>query len=594
MSDVLLTNDQVDGDELKRLTASILPEEDIRVEVFSGDWGTLAASATPYYGLDPVETEDHLLVVIGGPLLTFSANTHLSDPRSGSEASRKILDRIAGGAFVPDEDLDGPFALFLVEKQGGTVRIWTDMMGFIPVYEASGKDRTVYGTHVDAVAEAANTNKFRDPVSEADFLLHGLVTFPYTMYQDTVQLKPAAETVIRSKRVTTESYWLPYEGTTDFAGSMADLATELREGLQAYTDRITAHTCNIGQFLSGGEDSRALSALLQSCEGRDALLFLEEMNREGHIAKQASEAYGATFKLITRDKRMYVDMVPAVTRMTGSGAQYFHVHTYGLHKTWSFNQYDALFGGLLADALLKGSHIRKLKGSNLVPFIPQVKRSSFSFAAPISHPLLHDETKQALQKRKTAHLAYIRTFRTASAEEWFELWPANMNVNIPNVHGNRRLFRSYEPFMCHAAVKISARAPQSWKLNRRLFQQAVKPLLEPTKWLFHGEGKLPYYPWYVNMFVHGGVWGYRTVKEKLTKSGKYEGPWFDWQAILNSAETKALLRANAAGNIRIAAIMKDVDDDPEQFFYSGKLNFVQQLNYLQLLHEANRASGEPY
>lgn len=589
MSDVLFTIDKIDSRSLQAAVASIMPGEVRNVMVFEGDWGKMAVSENHYCGFMPYETADYLVVVVGGPLLKQRGNSFIHGSlHPNSQGSEEILDLFLNQYFDPGKDLDGPFSLWIVDKKNHQVHMWTDMMSFIPVYQATGPLGTVVGTHVDAVAETAGTADQHDTVSQVDFLLHGLVTYPYTMYHDTIQLPPATYHFINHAGIEDQlPYWQPMEFDFTTYRDIDETANELKEALMEFVKQVTDETENVAQFLSGGEDSRVLSALLQSCKDRDAMLFLEKMNREGEIAKKASDAYDANFKLITRDKRMYVDMVPQVSRLAGSGAQYFHVHTYGLHQEHHFDQYDALFGGLMADALLKGSHIRKWKGTHLLPFFPQLKRESFSFSAPFSHTLVSGDTARELQKRKEDHLAFVRSYRTTSAEEWFELWPASMNVNITNFHGNRRLFRSYEPFMSHRVVMISARTPQSWKLNRRLFQKAVKPFLEPTKHLFHGEGKLPYYPWYVNLFVHGTIWTGRSMKDKIRPSS-YQGPWFEWDKVLNSPEAEGLVENHQDGVALLQEGLSKEIRDPLSFYQSSELNFVQRLNFMQLVTENHR------
>src|SRR5699024_12696651 len=88
-----------------------------------------------------------------------------------------------------------------------------------------------------------------------------------------------------------------------------------------------------------------------------------------------------------------------------------------------------------------------------------------------------------------------------SAEEWVELWPSSMNRNIPNIHANRRLFKSYEPFLSNEIVKVSARIPQKWKLNRNLFNMIAKPYLKNSKWVLHGDGWYPYYSYKFNLII---------------------------------------------------------------------------------------------
>ncbi|MFA9559336.1 asparagine synthase-related protein [Evansella sp. AB-rgal1] len=579
MSDFIYTRKRMKEQVLSQYVTSIYEGDSPFVMEYHGEWGSLAVSRSHYAGFEPYETEKYICIVIGGPVLCYEENKHLAFSKN-NEGTSSIFHRWKKGEFQPEEDVSGPFVLFIMDKETYEMTCMTDLMSFIPVYVYQEKENVMLSTHVDVLAKASDQSEQIDEVSQVDFVLYGAVTYPYTNYINIKQIAPASIHEVKGSNFHVTPYWIPKEENKYH--SLADAAKELRKGLESYVNAITDHTDNVAQFLSGGEDSRVISALLAHKKNRNAYIFLEEMNREGEIAEKAAKAYDANLKVVTHNKMRYLTMLPNCSELVGSGAQYFHVHTYGIHKECQFEKYTAVFGGLLADALLKGSHIRKLKGTHLVPFFPHIKRGNYSASESISHPVFKKEVLVDLQKRRTEHLNYVKEFRTESAEEWFELWPSSMNVNISNIHGNRRLFSSYEPFTAKDVVKLSAKVSQSWKLNRRLFHKAVKPYLKPTQWLFHGEGKLPYYPWYINSFVQASIWSVREIEKKVNKNAKYQGPWFDWNSILSSKEWKETVSQYSDG---LSVLEKQLNEtDLQQLFQTNQLNFVQKINLLQMLY----------
>src|SRR5699024_3172510 len=113
-----------------------------------------------------------------------------------------------------------------------------------------------------------------------------------------------------------------------------------------------------------------------------------------------------------------------------------------------------------------------------IPFLMDIKDEKHSMFGSFKSNIFPRELVMQLQTRREQHLNYIQEFREKdSSNEWFELWPSSMNRNIPNIHTNRRLFKSYEPFTCNEIVKISVSVRQDWKLNRKLFHKAVRPYL---------------------------------------------------------------------------------------------------------------------
>src|SRR5690606_36044449 len=107
--------------ELSAAILGIYTERPPSVRELHGTWGSLAITQSHYHGLLPLENEQHVMVVIGGPVLYFCDNDFLvaEDSSVGTEA---IYNRwIVEGKIQWDEDLSGPFTILLIDKEQGTV-----------------------------------------------------------------------------------------------------------------------------------------------------------------------------------------------------------------------------------------------------------------------------------------------------------------------------------------------------------------------------------------------------------------------------------------------------------------------------------------
>src|SRR5690606_24018301 len=201
-----------------------------------------------------------------------------------------------------------------------------------------------------------------DEASLADFVLHNAVTYPYTAYQKIRQCQPgsvhrvvrAASGPLRYALHVPAAYWEPLEQNP--YPSLKDAALDLRQGVQGYIDRITEHMPRVAQFISAGEDSRALAGMLPNRLERDAYIFLDTMNREGRIASKVAAAYGVNFKPDYRSPTHYLDILPEASALVGAGHQYTHAHTLGFDKKHRLARYPAVFGGYISDSLLKGQY----------------------------------------------------------------------------------------------------------------------------------------------------------------------------------------------------------------------------------------------
>lgn len=536
MSDFLFTRNLRQSAKLVRAIQAIYLADAPEIVAYQGAWGSLAVSKGHYRGFDTVETDRHVMGVAGGPVLYFRDNHFLSGGPS-SEATQAIYQRWLAGDMNWENDLSGPFAVILIDKQTAEIQYVTDLMGFIPVYEAVGNEGLVFGTHVDAVAAVAGQAGHYDPVSITDFILHNVVTYPHTVYQGVLQGAPATVTTHGAGGRREYNYWLPEE-TLGFP-SLNTAAQDLRQGMEEYVGRVTESMDEVAQFISGGEDSRALSGMLPGRLKRDAYIFLDQMNREGKLAAQVADVYGASFHPQYRTVEHYLTILPEAATLIGAGHQYTHAHSLGFHRSCDLQRYPAVFGGYLADSLLKGCFARKLRGTVRFPFLPEFGLDGETRTQTVVHDAVPESVLVEITGRRRQHYQAVARFRPITAHEWFVLWPATMRFAIPNFFSTRRLFRSYEPFMSHCVVKTAAAVPTSWKLNRRLFNRTAKPWLKPSKFNFHADGRLPYFPFWVNNPLQFGVWAYRDIAERIGPVKGNQGPWADWLATMRTPEWQA-------------------------------------------------------
>lgn len=570
--------------QLTRHVHSIYREDYPRVVEFHGHWGSLAVSRNLHMGFDPLETETHICIVIGGPVLTFTSNRFLSG-EDRNYGTRALLQKWTPGEAIHwGEDLNGPFVALKLDKNKRELEVVTDLMSFIPVYQSGQSAAKVIGTHVDMVARVAECEDVQDPVSMADFVLHSVVTYPYTLYPGIKQIAPATRhrwTLDDGATYQTQTYWLPRHENR--YRSLDEAADDLRAGMQSYVNAVCEGMDRVAIFLSGGEDSRTVLGMLpRTCE-RDAFIFLDLMNREGRVAQAAARAYGANFKMYPRGKLWYLDMLPACSDLVGRSAQYKHVHSYGFHKLANLNQYRAVFGGFLSDTLVKAYHVRRKYLFNRFPFLPYLKAKDQNKRSFDEVSIIHSGVVAELRARTDEHLEFVRSIRgSESAYEWFNLWPISMHSDMPFLYGNRRLFASYEPFMANSSVKVSATIPQSWRMNRRLFQKMAQPFLVPSKHLIHADGWMPYYPWHINILIHGIVWLRRRLEFKLGLTKANQGPWNDWGVIFESAEWK-----NAASKIELPRrFHEELFSVPlADLFNKSYLDDSQKVNLMQVTYQ---------
>lgn len=578
MSDYLFSSIRQPKGALSSQLKGIYKEATPQAFEYHGDWGSVAVTKQHYYGFLPFENEQHIFIVLGAPVLYFTDNQFLTAEDS-NQATQKIYQRfVQEDQMCWQDDISGPFTTLLINKGTSEIVVVTDLMSFIPVYIRQKAQDLWVGTHVDALAKACGEQNNIDEISIADFILNDVVTYPYTVYQNIKQLAPGS--IYNSKDIELEQtiYWQPKEDF--YFSNINQAATELRNGITKYVNTIVDNTESIAHFISAGEDSRALSGILPKYKKRDAYIFLDAMNREGEIAKKVADAYGANFNVGLRSKTHYLEILPEASALVGAGHQYTHAHSLGFDKKYKLADYSAVFGGFLSDTLLKGHHVNFIRGSGRFPFVPQFKVSKTPvgkrFGSLSSY--INNDMLLAIKERQNQHLKFVKNLRSTSFEEWFNIYPLSMHNDMPNLYSTRRLFKSYEPFMCTEAVKIAVSVPTSWKLNRRLFNKAMKPFLEPSKWLFHADGRLPYFNYIPNIPVHFAIWFYRKLAVRLGWIKGNQGPWGGWSAVFASEQWQSQLKKVSA-NKKLSFFSKSLDE----LFKSNKLAKSQKINLMQIL-----------
>lgn len=586
MSDFLYSSEPRSPGELGQHLREIYKGTSIPIQEFHGSWGSVAVTPSLYTGFNAVETANRILIVIGGPMLTFRDNLFLSgtDDTAGTRALlRRIQDEIHW-----DSDLSGPFAILDIDKTTSVVRCISDLMLFIPIFQFIKNHHVVLGTHVDAVAGAGGRTGCLDDVSIVDFILHNAVTFPYTVFKGILLLDPAtvhhyqATQASGVRNCLRTQYWGPREYNP--YENINEAATELRVGLEHYVAELTRGMSHIAHFLSAGEDSRTIASLLGN-HHPDAYVFLDSINREGRIAQRLADTYGTDLTIGIRSNDHYLDILPEASALIGSGFQYFHAHTLGFHRTYALGHYQAVFGGYAADTHLKGHYLQKNNWYRKLPFVPQLADKKETITKPILNSTFRPELVLEVSERRSKQFNHVKRWRPTSAQEWFHLWPATARKGIGNISSNRRLFRTYEPFLAHDIVRISAQVPIEWKLNRRLFHLALRPHLKRSRHIFTGDGRLPYYPWWINAPVQAARWIPQKIMKRLGLIRGNDGPWNDWAAEtdklwwkqrLATATTKlAYLGTNNVGH-KIAM---------------DSLTLEQRINAIQILHHVLRYDG---
>ena len=590
MSDFLYSSRRQEPGDLAAALGTIRMHDAPPVREFHGPWGSLAVSENMYPAFQVLEDAGHICCVAGGPVLLFDGDVPPGDDAS-TAGTRRLRDRFLSGNLRFETDLSGPFAMLLIDKTRGRIVVATDLMLFIPVYEYTGSDGMMLSTHIDVLARASRQTDAVDCVSFTDFVLNDVVTFPYTMYARIRQCPPAsvlghAVEDGACRRTEAAEYWRPVEEKR--FGGLDAAASAVRDAMVEYVERVVSGMDHVAHFLSAGEDSRAIAGLLPEGLRRDAYVFVEQHNREARISEQVARGYGANLSVHFRPVSYYADILPEASRLVGQGHQYCHAHSLGFVEECGLRRYDAVFGGFLSDSFLKGYYTRKVRRLSRMHFLPEFFIKGETRTREISHPAFDPKLTRAVTERRREHFRIVLAMRGPTAHEWFTLWPATMRATVPNIYVNRRMFRSYEPFLASGVIRAGAAVPIGWKLNRRLFNRAMKPFLKKSRFIMHSDGRFPYYSWATNIIPRQAISWYRKFARKAGIIKGNQSAWTNWKTLVNSEKWNFMY----AENRKYSEYVRDcISCAGGKDFNYESLGVDQKMNYVQTLVRLGQIAG---
>ncbi len=601
MSDFLYTTAITPAGELERLLHTIHPWQR-QVRTFQGPWGQLALLDDHYGGYAPFEDERYLLFVTGGPLLRLRGEPPRAPTAEqvsrDARLSQALLDRWCRSG-TPDwtSELSGPFVVGRADKQRGEIIFVTDPVGFLPLYRGQANNgHLVIGTHPDLVAQQAGRFSDIDPTALVDLLINRTVCYPHTLYRNVSEMPPGTLSTLRYSPETgvqesSHTYWLPLE--QDMETDLDAAAACLREAVGDYINQVSGSVDRIAMFLSGGEDSRAIAGAVPRHIERHGHVFVDHANRESRIACHVAEVLGIHPHVSTRTPDRYLRNLAGCTRLIGAQYEYVHVHAFGYEQECRLADYPAVLGGSHSDIFVKALYVPTRRFQRFGIALPEHgvvrgrEEAGFSVdawyrdlqsAKRVFAPDLVDE----VYARRLAHYDRVAALRPESAAEWTHVWPQSQGTGSADITGYRRLFRSFEVFTDIEIVKLSARTPLAWKLNRRLFQRAMKPFLRPTWMLPHAaEGFFPYFSTNTNIFLRPGTILYWKLRDLIRGPEDNPGPWPVYSRLVASQAMQDLEQSllQQHGELLHGIVTEDLREKP----LADWLSPLQRLQLAQLL-----------
>src|SRR5208282_1207236 len=198
-------------------------------------------------------------MVFGSHVLTYNGEIYnfeqlraaLPGPWSSTGDTEVLLHLLARHGSACLEQLVGMFAFASWDAASRRLLLARDRLGIKPLYYQILPDGIAFASELKALLVLGKPQI--DPGAVRDFLFHGYVPAPKTIFRGIAKL-PAGHTLAwQDGRVHIERYWRP--STAVEQRSASDTLHELDELLSEVVPAHTLSDVPVGVFLSGGMDS---------------------------------------------------------------------------------------------------------------------------------------------------------------------------------------------------------------------------------------------------------------------------------------------------------------------------------------------------
>lgn len=267
-------------------------------------------------------SEKDVLIVFNGEIYNFRnlrAELQKDGVKFTSESDTEVLIYLYkkyGISFV--DYINGMFAIALYDLKKEIIYLIRDRVGVKPLYYSMlSNGNLIFASELKSILQLNPSGNDIDYSAVYTYFYLGYIPAPATIFQSIKKVLPAhiIEYNLTSKEVKDFSYWTPIKNEYQYE-SFEDSVDKLEALLKdAFKLRMVADV-PVGVFLSGGYDSTAVTALLQT-EMTSRLKtftigFEDEAYNEANHAEAVARHLGTDHTTITCKLTDAIELVPKI------------------------------------------------------------------------------------------------------------------------------------------------------------------------------------------------------------------------------------------------------------------------------------------
>jgi asparagine synthase (glutamine-hydrolysing) len=313
--------------------------------------------------------------------------------------------------------LEGQFAYAVHDGHDGSLRLFRDRLGILPMYWYADERMLAFASEVKALLPVMPHRPVLDDEALDSYLARRAVPAPRTMFRDVHKLPAGHHLLVGRDGSVQVSRWWALPEPVGPAISPASAVAELGATLERAVEAATIADVPVGAYLSGGVDSSLIVALMARARGGGesvrtfAAGFDDPRGDELPAARRVADLLGTEHSEVRVDAGDLTDLWPLLTwHRDGPVSEPSDLAVFRLAEH-ARRSVTVVLSGEGSDELFAG--YPKYRAAATVAAARRLPRTVRRAAAPIERML-----PASLHRARIP----LRTLRAASEAEWMEAW----------------------------------------------------------------------------------------------------------------------------------------------------------------------------
>jgi len=221
------------------------------------------------------------------------------------------------------DKFNGMFAISIFDKQKNKLILIRDRAGVKPLYWYWKNDNFLFASELKSFHQYPTFEKKINTNSLSLYLQYGYILQPHSIFENTYILESGhyLEIDLTSKQIIKKSYWnvLDFYNKPKLDISREEAKNQLNELLKSSFKYRMISDVPVGVFLSGGYDSSAVAAIIQSQQTNKLKTFTIGFHEKGFdeapFAKQVAKYLGTEHTEYYCTQKEAIDIIPTLAEI---------------------------------------------------------------------------------------------------------------------------------------------------------------------------------------------------------------------------------------------------------------------------------------